>query len=281
MKKNELIHKCSKTVNDIVVYVTIKLNDECKNGHNDFRITGKVYEKGKPKTDKHLIVCGCCHEYILNAFPEFKIFVDLHCCSSDGYPDFLGINAAYYMRIKDKEGAINNLRCDNDMYEKLYPYHVDNLLFKKAIVDNGLLDIWSKQAKKAIAYLEELTGDEFIEDKHVPFFSEDEIRLLGSGTITLESVQAKMDKRRGEERMKQVEEIEDRCKKQFLSANLEKKVRLLMLDFDSENWIWYAHSNTLCFNWKNYEREVTKEEVELFMKENEVVIDFNIEFKKQ
>lgn len=280
MKKNELIYKCSKEVNDTVVYVTIRLNDECNNGHNDFRITGEVYEKGKPKTDKYMIRCGSCHEEILKAFPKFKMFVDLHLCSSDGYPMFLGQNGAYHMRLGEKEKAMANLRCSNDMYKKLYPYHIDNLLFKKAIAENGLLDVWNKQSKEAIAYLEELTGDEFVEDKHVPFFSEDEIRLLESGTITLESVQAKMDKRKGEERIKQVEEIEKKYDEQIASANLEKKVRLLMLDFDGENWIWYTHSNTLCFNWRDYERKVTKEEVEAFMKKHNVIIDFNIEFKK-
>ena len=178
MKTNNLSYKCSKEVNDTVVYVTIRLNDECKNGHNDFRITGEVYQKGKQKTDRNMICCGCCHNDILEAFPEFKIFVDLHLCSSDGYPMFLGQNAAYFISIGEDEKAMCDLRCNSDMYDKLYPYYIDKLLFKKAIADYGLLDIWSEQAKKAIAYLEKLTGDEFVEDKHVPFFSEKEIELI-------------------------------------------------------------------------------------------------------
>ena len=281
MKTNELIYKCSKEVNDTVVYVTIRLNDECKNGHNDFSITGEVYQNGKPKTDRNMICCGCCHNEILEAFPEFKIFVDLHLCSSDGYPMFLGQNPAYWVSIGDDKKAMCDLRCDSDMYDKLYPYYIDNLLFKKAIADYGLLDIWSEQAKKAIAYLEKLTGNEFIEDKHVPYFSEKEVELLESGSITIEAVLNKREIEKKEKRAKQIAKIEKEYSEQIKNADLERKVRLLMLDFDRENWIWYAHSNTLCFNWKNYERKVTKEEVELFMKENEVVIDFNIEFKKQ
>ena len=281
MKTNELIYKCSKEVNDTVVYVTIRLNDECKNGHNDFSITGEVYYKGKPKTDRNMICCGCCRDEIVEAFPEFKIFVDLHNCSSDGYPMFLGKNAAYWISIGEDEKAMCDLRCDSDMYNKLYPYHIDNLLFKKAIADYGLLDIWSEQAKKAIAYLEKLTGNEFIEDKHVPYFSEKEVELLESGSVTIEAVLNKREIEKKEKRAKQIAKIEKEYSEQIKNADLERKVRLLMLDFDRENWIWYAHSNTLCFNWKNYERKVTKEEVELFMKENEVVIDFNIEFKKQ
>lgn len=72
MKTNELIYKCSKEVNNTVVYVTIKLDDKCRNGHNDFSITGKVYQKGKPKTDKYMICCGCCHDEILEAFPNLR-----------------------------------------------------------------------------------------------------------------------------------------------------------------------------------------------------------------
>ena len=279
MKTNNLIYKCSKEVNDTVVYVTIRLNDECNNGHNDFSITGEVYQKGKPKTDRYMVCCGCCHNEILEAFPEFKIFVDLHLCSSDGYPMFLGQNAAYWISIGEDEKAMCDLRCDSDMYDKLYPYYIDNLLLKKAIADYGLLDIWSEQAKKAIAYLEKLTGNEFVEDKHVPYFSEKEIELLESGSVTIEAVLKKRESEKKEKRAKQIAKIEKEYSEQIAGAELEKKVRLLMLDFDSDNWIWYNHSNTLCFNWRSYERKVTKEEVEAFMKNHNVVIDFNIEFK--
>ncbi len=279
MKTNELIYKCSKEVNDTVVYVTIRLNDECNNGHNDFSITGEVYQKGKPKKDKYMLCCGCCHDEILEAFPEFKIFVDLHLCSSDGYPMFLGQNAAYWISLGEDEKAINDLRCDSDMYDKLYPYYIDNLLFKKAIADYGLLDIWSEQAKKAISYLERLTGSEFVENKHVPFFSEKEIELIEIGSVTLEAVLKRREIEKKEKRAKQLEEIEKKYSGQIGCAELEKKVRLLMLDFDGDNWIWYSHSNTLCFNWKSYERNVTKEEVYAFIEERDVSIDFKIEFK--
>ena len=279
MKTNELIYKCSKEVNDTVVYVTIKLNDECRNGRNDFSITGEVYEKGKPKKDKYMICCGCCHDEILEVFPEFKVFVDLHNCSSDGYPMFLGQNAAYWISLCEDEKAMNDLRCDRDMYDELYPYYIDNLLFKKAISDYRLLDIWSEQAKKAISYLERLTGNEFVENKHVPFFSEKEIELIENGCVTLEYVLNKREIEKQEKRAKQIEEIEKKYIAQIAGAELEKKVRLLMLDFDSENWIWYSHSDTLCFNWRSYECKVTKEEVEAFMKKHNVSTDFNIEFK--
>ena len=172
-----------------------------------------------------------------------------------------------------------DLRCDSDMYYKLYPYYIDNLLFKKAIADYGLLDVWSEQVKKAIAYLEKLTGNELIEDKHVPFFSEKEIELIGSGSITLDSVLNNREIEKKEKRIKQIAKIEKEYNEQIAGAELEKKVRLLMLDFGSENLIWYNHSNTLCFNWNSYERKVTKEEAEAFMKDRNVIIDFNIEFK--
>lgn len=38
--------------------IKIRLNDECKNGHQDFAITADVWEKGKPKTDRYCIMGG-------------------------------------------------------------------------------------------------------------------------------------------------------------------------------------------------------------------------------
>src|SRR5574344_71248 len=280
MKTNELIYKCSKEVNNTVVYVTIRLNDECKNGCNDFSITGSVYKKGKPKTDKNMIRYGCCHEDILEAFPEFKMFVDLHLCSSDGYPSFLGKNAAYWISIGEDEKAMRDLRCDSDMYDKLHPYYIDNLLFKNAISDFGLLDTWEEQAKKAISYLEELTGDEFIENKHVPFFSPEEEMKIANGEITLDLIKEKQLIQREEKRKIKLAEIEKKFNEKVRNAELEKEVNLLMLDFDSENWIYYNHCNTLAFNWKSYEKKVTEEEVNEFFKNKGINLDFKIEFKK-
>jgi len=51
---NALTFKASKTVGDIDILVKIKLSDECKNGHEDFSITGDTYEAGKRGDRAHI-----------------------------------------------------------------------------------------------------------------------------------------------------------------------------------------------------------------------------------
>lgn len=84
VKSNSLYFRASKTVNGKNANVTIRLDDQCKNGHQDFSVTGEIYEADKPKIDKYLISAGCCHDDILEAFPELQIFVDLHLCDFEG-----------------------------------------------------------------------------------------------------------------------------------------------------------------------------------------------------
>src|SRR5690606_4043709 len=78
--------------------ISIRLNDECKNGHQDFAITADGYKKGLPKTERNYLYGGCCHEEILKAKPEFKIFIDLHLCDYAGVPMHPSANGHYHMK---------------------------------------------------------------------------------------------------------------------------------------------------------------------------------------
>lgn len=60
------------------INVKILLADDCKNNICDWSITADIYEQRK---NGRFVWCagGCCHEEILKRFPQFKMFVDLHC----------------------------------------------------------------------------------------------------------------------------------------------------------------------------------------------------------
>lgn len=60
--------------------VHISLDDYCKNGVCGWSITTDIYEKCR---NGRYVFCssGCCHDEILEYFPEFKRFVDLHLCN--------------------------------------------------------------------------------------------------------------------------------------------------------------------------------------------------------
>ena len=97
MKTNSLKYSTRKVVGNKDITVNIRLNDECKNGHQDFSITGEIYQAGKPRNDRNMIMAGCCHEEILKYFPQFKIFIDLHLCDYKGIPMHAAANMHYHM----------------------------------------------------------------------------------------------------------------------------------------------------------------------------------------
>ena len=53
--------------------VTLRYDDQCGNGHNTFSMTASGRDMG-----------GCCHEEIVQAFPDLEPFIKWHLCSSDG-----------------------------------------------------------------------------------------------------------------------------------------------------------------------------------------------------
>ena len=86
------------------ISTTIRYDDECGNGHNSFSITGEYYEAGKLHTDRNMISCGCVHEAIEQAFPEFAPYIKWHLTSSDGPMHYVA-NTTYHARDRTHEGV--------------------------------------------------------------------------------------------------------------------------------------------------------------------------------
>jgi hypothetical protein len=107
---NDLRYTISTTFKGNPIIIKIRLNDECKNGHQDFSITGTTYrlfEKGDRKDGDWKVFNGknytfdsggCIHETILKVKPELKIFVDLHLCDYKGIPMHAVANGFYHLR---------------------------------------------------------------------------------------------------------------------------------------------------------------------------------------
>ena len=78
-----------------VLIATVRYDDQCRNGHNTFAITGELYDRaqripGEAKT-KHssgktlwLGSCGCLHDDIAKHIPELAPYIKWHLVSSDG-----------------------------------------------------------------------------------------------------------------------------------------------------------------------------------------------------
>jgi len=156
--------KYTKTIvreNGENLVINIRLNDECKNGHQDFSITGELYVS-KSRSDRNCISCGCIHEEILKSAPEFKMFVDLHLSDYNGAPMY-AVENGYYWLHKNKENAINYLRISELEYTELINAKGKGE-FTVLLGSLGITKRWKSEAKKAIKEMEKLTGFEFLND---------------------------------------------------------------------------------------------------------------------
>lgn len=79
------------------MFVTIRYDDECGNGHNTFAITGDI-RKGRKA-----LVGGCIHDEIRKHFPEFAKYIKWHLTSSDGPMHYIA-NTVYLAGDRDCNG---------------------------------------------------------------------------------------------------------------------------------------------------------------------------------
>lgn len=266
MKTNNLRFRTSKTVGKEFITVEIRLNDECKNGHQNFAITGDIYEAGKPKTDRYYISGGCIHETIEKYFPEFIPFIRLHLCDYKGIPMHASANGFYHLKngfnrtpvISEnfKKEFCNYYRLTESQFDSLKETQTE-IQFAIVLIDLGVLKQWQDEASKAIKQLEQLTDNEFVIDSvrtqwHVTNKQiKEEKKKIAEGYYLPEKVaerkRAKIDQ--------VIEEME---------AETEKKIKELKIDLDLDiqlyklggrkykyGLIYYKHTNKLKFNWSS------------------------------
>lgn len=258
MKTNNLTFKANKIAGNKYITVKIRLNDECKNGHQDFAITADIYQAGKPKTDRNLISVGCCHEEIIKYFPEFKIFVDLHLCDYKGIPMHAAANMHYHMN-SDKmtiEKFCEYYRITASQYNMLQGAH-SKIHFAILLAQSPIISQWENQANEAIKLLEELTGDEFIIDSQrtqltMPTAEEinTELQRIKDGYYSTEAITQREEARKIEE----IKKISDDFDNKVKDVLTEKRTMLEVLKKGGtkalKNCIYYSHTKQLKFNWR-------------------------------
>lgn len=177
MKTNDLRHTVTK-VNvthygeKADVIAKIRLNDECKNGHQDFSITVDIYKAGR-RSERAYLSGGCCHDDILKSFPEFKTFVNLHLSDANGVPMYAVENGFYHLRngfnnTKPTAKEFKKEFCDyyrmNAKQFDIINESENKLEYAILLRDLGILEQWQNEANEAIKTLEELTGNDFVND---------------------------------------------------------------------------------------------------------------------
>lgn len=260
MKTNNMVYTAER--NNVVV--KIRLNDEWKNGHNDFAITGMVYN-GSGRRERDMISCGCCHEEILKEFPEFDIFVRLHLSDSKGVPTRGINNSFYYLRTGKIERLKKDLRCTDEQLEILK--HCTEKYYFQYMIEKLLLPFqWENEAKEAISMLEKLTGNTFIDDSiklnYTPL-SEDQNekirKLIDESFYSMDSIEERRKKEYQSKNNQILSKLVDEQECKINSAQKQKECfeELKSIDIDIyTNCIYYGHKKTFAFNWKSYEPKI-------------------------
>lgn len=282
MKTKSLTFRTEKTINGESINVNIRLNDECKNGHQDFSITADIYKAGKPKTDRYHISGGCCHDEILKAFPEFKIFVDLHLCDYLGNPMHAVANGFYHLKNGFNRTTINSelFKGEYCEYYRVTPEQFDVLNashsqthFAINLVELGITKQWEIQAKEGIKLLEGLTGDEFVIDSvrtQLTPPSDEQIRaekdLLANGYYSNESIA----ERTALAKQAFIQNMKNNANEQISKINKDLNIRIALFELGDkrvlENTIYYGHSKELGFNWRSDQVIEPNEALEIFNK---------------
>lgn len=143
--------------------IDVRLSDDCKNGYNDFAITGTIWEKGRPRTDGNMITSGAIGDKIAESHPNLKIFNNLHLCDVKGAPMYAVGNGFYHLQNSDKSVVMDYLRVSEEEYNILSTAK-EELYFHFLIEKLNIPQRWEKEAQEAIKILEELTGKKFKDD---------------------------------------------------------------------------------------------------------------------
>lgn len=282
MKTNSLIYRVTKHTLKETFIIKISLADECKNGHQDFSITGSIYEKGKALTDRNMISGGAIGDEIAKAFPELAIFNRLHLCDSDGIPMYAVENGFYHLKngfnSKSTGDLFKSEFCD---YYRLTPEQFDivsksenKIEYALLLQDLGILAQWKEEAKQAIKQLEKLTGDEFIYDSKKSQYNAPEIAQIedfrqkkASGYFSDELKQKRAIETKESEQQKKINDLKATAQKDINAINTELNIKLYVLScgLSIDNMIYYKHNNTLAFNWKNYGDTISESEYNYFV----------------
>lgn len=275
METNNLIYKTSKIAKNGDQYlIEISLNDEYKNGHQDFSITGEVYLPGKPKTENNMICCGAIGDEISTEFVEFSLFNQLHLCDVNGAPMYAVPNGFYHVKRMSEIGFMSYFRCTKEEYDMLSTSE-DEIHFKGILYFSDIPKRWKEQANEAIEILEKLTGKTFINDSvksHFISLTENEkidfIKKVEDGYYSEENINERKLQKIETELKKEKEKIILERDRIIEKATFEHTVKLAVLNagLPLSNFIFYDHNKTGVFNWLESREKISMSEFDEFQK---------------
>jgi hypothetical protein len=283
-QSNSLIHTIDINDSTANINIKIRLNDECKNGHQDFAITATIWEIGKVRNDRTMISGGCCHEKILAIRPDLQVFVTLHLCDFSGCPMYAVENGFYHLtngfnNTKPNEANFKAKFCS---YYRITAEQFDilaqsenKLRYAINLQKLGILLQWMDEARQAILLLEQWTGKKFLIDSVKTQYTAptaeqiaDEQAKENAGYYLPSKIQECKDKAIQYAKDKEYYNLLTELGKARKKAQREYDVKKAVLDggLSLDNFIYYTHTNEGCFNWKNYGEIVTEQQFDDFVR---------------
>lgn len=267
----------------------IRLNDECKNGHEDFSITGDIWEKGKPKTDRYMITGGAIGDELAKLNKNFALINKLHLCDANGIPMHATANMFFHL----KQGKYNNEPMTKEKFCKYYRITEEQYIKLSEASDKDhfitifidmpeILENWKKEALKAIEWIEsENPGLKFVSSakrSNLILPDADKLKMLKgrvkAGYYDKETTRLRVAQEREEAKKAKIKAMREDVEKKHATnlKELEIMISLIELFGTKDNVIFYTHTNTISFNWREshyatYCKKWTPQEVEAF-KEN-------------
>lgn len=273
---NSLVHSASKTYNNELsrIDVKIRLNDQCKNGHQDFSIVCDLYERRNKAGRFSDVGGGAAHDIILEHFPEFKPFVDLHLSDYLGAPMYAEANGFYHLKNTSVNACKDYIRASTEQM-KAVVLAEDSQHFKFILENLGLIDQWKAEAKAAIKELENLTGKNFVVDskrsQYTPLTEQEFAAMqtkVREGYYHPEEIAQRAQEAKEAATQKAFDKLAAEKDEAINKEHAEYAVKYYVLKagLPLDSCIYYDHKNTLCFNWNisSFRHYVTKQEFAAF-----------------
>ena len=233
--------------------ISIRLNDECKNGHEDFSMTADFWKVGSPRNDRTWEMGGCCHEEILKIRPDLKLFVQLHLNQFNGYPMYYFENGFYHLEHMEKERFLEIMLVDEKDYDTL-PLAKNVNEFAYLMIQIGNDKKWEELAKKGIAQMEEWTGKVF-ESKATKAYNIEKYRALkiDADWFKNENVEEREKQKFLDKKEKLKNDFQQKAEHEIAKIKFDLDIKLQFFEMgylQLDNMIIYSHNKTIVLNWK-------------------------------
>ena len=269
-----LKHTDSKEIRNKKIDVDIELIYTDINGYAYFSITGDLKEKRSNGRYTN-VLSGCIHEEIMKYFPEYKIFINVHCMNSYGmHSNFIG-NSINLLKNGNIDKAKRYMQTGDDQISMLSKYYKDKDAFLYMCYKLGIIDNFRTKAQNAISKLEELTGKKFenpdqLGKYNFPKLDDEkiaEVELKISKGHFKKSYKELLKDDNNEKCHKALKQEEEYYKKQIKEINDRYKVitYILKCGILVDNVIYYSYSNKCVFNYSDSYDKIKFEDYRNFM----------------